>query len=219
MNTNMNYPFFKDFSRSAVKSISNAAIYRSYTPKTDIIVEGKPCEAVYLVLVGGVNVFRIGTNGRKLVLQHLVPGDWFNVPACIQSSEVNLYSVRTIIPTKVMALTLNDFRRLLVEHPVLALKVLENQTKCMMLWIDQMENLGLHSTSGRVAAFILEHADDNNMIYWQCTQSDIADRLGTVADVVGRVLRKFADDGLIQMPVEHCIVIIDREGLEKETLN
>jgi len=219
MNTNMNHPFFKDFSRSAVTSINNAAIYRSYTPKTDIVVEGKPCEAVYLVLTGTANVIRTAANGRKLVLQRLEPGDWFNVTACIQSSEANLYSVRTITPTKVMALTLNDFRRLLMEHPLLTRKVLENHTMRMVFWIDQMENLGLRSTNGRVAAFILEHADENDMIYWQCTQSDIADRLGTVADVVGRILRKFADDGLIQIPVDHCIVVVDREGLKREVLN
>ena len=96
---------------------------------------------------------------------------------------------------------------------------MRNVSERTKLLTDKIENLALHSTSGRLASFLLEHCDDSDMIYWQCTQSDIADRLGTVADIVGRILRKFIDDGLIEMPAKHCIVIIDKEKLRKEAQN
>ena len=219
MNIYMNAQFFKDLPKSTVKSIENVAIYRSYTPKTYITVEGKPCEAVYLVVAGTLNIIRTSANGRKLVLQRLGPGDWFNAVSCIKFKEDNLYSARAITPVKALILSVYDFRRLLQEQPLFTLKILENLSDRIAVWIDQMENLGLRSTNGRVAAFLLEHCDESSMIYWQCTQSDIADRLGTVADVVGRILRKFSDDRLIEIPADHCIVIVDREGLKEESLN
>ena len=42
----------------------------------------------------------------------------------------------------------------------------------------------------------------------------MAKRLGTVRDVLGRTLRKFADEGLVRFERER-IILLDRQGLEK----
>ena len=49
------------------------------------------------------------------------------------------------------------------------------------------------------------------------TQDMIAARIGTVRDVVGRLLRSFASEGLIRRE-RGRLVIVDREALEKEAL-
>ncbi len=215
----MTIPFFEDLPKSVSTSIKNVAIYRSYVPGKFIITEGKACQAAYLILRGKVNIFRVSANGRKLVLSRLDPGDWFNAISCFQSQENNPANACALTPVKVLALTGSDFRKLLEDHPVLALKIMDNLSTRLRTLTNAIENLALFSTSGRVARFLLEHCDDSGIIYWQCTQSDVADRLGTVADIVGRVLRKFADDGLIEMPAKNCIVIVDHKGLKKAALN
>ena len=211
-------PFFNDLPKSTLNSINNVAVYRSYIPGKYITTEGKSCQAAYLILRGSVNVFRVSANGRKLVILRLGPGDWFNAISCFRSEDANPYSVRARTPVKVMMLTGSDFRRLVQTQSSFAIKIMESISERSERLIDKIENIALRSTSGRVAHFLLEHADDSDMIHWQCTQKDIADRLGTVADVVGRVLRKFADDGIIEMPIKHCIVIVDKKKLEQEAL-
>ena len=44
------------------------------------------------------------------------------------------------------------------------------------------------------------------------TQAEMAARLGTVREMIGRALRELADDGLIEFD-RHRIVIVNREGL------
>ena len=44
------------------------------------------------------------------------------------------------------------------------------------------------------------------------TQAEMAARLGTVREMIGRALRDLADAGLIEFD-RHRIVILDREGL------
>ncbi|MCB0066687.1 MAG: winged helix-turn-helix domain-containing protein, partial [Caldilineaceae bacterium] len=44
---------------------------------------------------------------------------------------------------------------------------------------------------------------------------EMANRLGTVREVVGRTLRALAGDGIIAMERQH-IVVVDRERLAKE---
>ena len=217
--SHMDIPYFEDFSKRALASISKAAVFRNYIPKNHIIIEGKSCESAYLALKGNMNVFRTSYNGKKQVIARLGPGDWLNASCCLKSEEKNLASIVALTPVRVLLFSGKDFRRLTRENPSLALKVMDNFSDRIKILTNQIENLSLRSTSGRVAHFLLDHADDSGVIHWHCTQKDIADRIGTVADVVGRVVRKFADNGLIEMPVKHCIVIVNKEGLIKEALN
>ena len=80
---------------------------------------------------------------------------------------------------------------------------------------DLIETLSLYSVRQRVAKFLIGEAEalkKEDSIRW--TQTDMAKRLGTVRDVLGRTLRKFADEGLVRFEREK-ILLMDRQGLEK----
>jgi CRP/FNR family transcriptional regulator len=79
---------------------------------------------------------------------------------------------------------------------------------------DLVADLSLHSVRARLARFLLEQAA-GGQITQRWTQDAIAAHLGTVRDMVGRSLRAFADAGLIRL-ARNRIVLLDREGLEKE---
>ncbi len=77
-----------------------------------------------------------------------------------------------------------------------------------------VEDLSLRTVRGRLARFLLEHADSIQAARnW--THDEIAANLGTVRDMVGRTLRAFADAGLVRIERQR-IVLLDREGLEAE---
>ena len=80
-----------------------------------------------------------------------------------------------------------------------------------------VEDLSLRSVKSRLARLLLVEAarsattdelDRSQMV----TQAEMAARLGTVREMVGRALRELADDGLIDFD-RHRIVITNREGL------
>jgi CRP/FNR family transcriptional regulator len=205
---------FSDLTDATIRSLSNVAALRSYIPGRYIIIEGKPCRSAYLILQGRVNIFLTSVEGRKQVLARLGSENWFNVVPNLEPGGTNPANVVALTPVKAVAITGNHLRRLLQEHPQLTLVVLNDLANHYKHLSKVVEMLALLSTRGRVAYFILEHADKDGFVHWHCTQEDIAARLGTVQDVVGRVLRGFADEGLIEMPTRHCIVIRDREKLE-----
>ena len=215
---NQEIPFLGDLPKDVLDSLNSVAVYRSFIPKNYIVMEGKPSKTAFLIIKGTVNIFRISFNGRKQVLARLGPGDWINAIGCLKDEENCPATGLALTPVKVLAISKKDLSRLVNQYPTFAQKITDNAFDRIKMLVNVIENLSLRSTSGRVAYFLLGHADESDIIHWQCTQKDIADRLGTVADVVGRVLRKFADDGLIEMPVNKCIVLIDKEGLQQETL-
>jgi DNA-binding GntR family transcriptional regulator len=70
----------------------------------------------------------------------------------------------------------------------------------------------------------LDHASEvetasaeDNQAPRRWTQEEIASRIGTVRDVVGRMLRVFSHDGLIRRESGR-LVVIDQAGLEREAM-
>lgn len=214
----VNLPCFQTLPDSIIQSIKNAAVYRSYIPGKLIISKGLPNQSAFMIIRGNVNVLSTSYQGRAFVLTKLGPGDWFNTISCINQTEYNPASIQALSPVKCLILSCKSFHKLYDEEPLFARKVLENITSRLPKITRKLERLALLSVSGRIANFLLEHADNDGIIYWRCTQNDIANRLGTVAEVVGRNLRQFADEGLILMPEKNCIVIKDTEGLMNKAL-
>jgi CRP/FNR family transcriptional regulator len=77
-----------------------------------------------------------------------------------------------------------------------------------------VEDLSLRSVEARLARLLLVHVEGESVPRksWE-TQEEIAARLGTVPDVVNRVLRKLSNEGMIQVERSQ-IRILDKEGLK-----
>jgi CRP/FNR family cyclic AMP-dependent transcriptional regulator len=209
-------PLFRGLPDVVLESVSDVVIRHHYVPKEYIIFEEKPCHSAYFIQDGRANVFRRSVSGQKLVLARLGRGDCFGVACCLESRSTCPATVRALTPVRALSISKDDLWRLLHRYPELTFAVLNHLANRLKQLTGLVEMLGLLSTRGRVARFILDHADNGGVIYWHCTQEDIASRLGTVQDVVGRALRSFADEGLIEMPTRHCIVVRDSDRLEIE---
>ena len=77
---------------------------------------------------------------------------------------------------------------------------------------DLAASLSLYSVRARLAQFLMELAAlPETAGGW--TQDEIAAHIGTVRDVVGRLLRDFESQGLIRRERQR-ITLLDRSGLE-----
>jgi len=211
--------FFQSIPKSLSESIKNLSTIHNFYPGEPIINQGMDFSSTYMVLRGQVHVFTTSYSGRNYVLAKLDPGDWFNVITCCNDAECNPASVSAESPVTLLVFSCQDFRNLYDNKPLFALRVMQNISNRSTRLMQKLENLALLTVSGRLAKFIIDHANEEGVIYWQCTHNDIAKRIGTVAEVVGRTLRQFADEDLIIFPEKKCIVIKDLEGLRKKALH
>lgn len=205
---------FADLSDDALSRLGDVLVRRDYAPDETIIVEGLPCRAVYFVADGHVRVSRIAVGGREQVLARLGPGQSFNTIPPFQSDSVNHATVQAVEPVTLYSLPCEDLRRLINQCPELALALLHEFADRLDRLTDLVEDLSLRTVRGRLARFLLEHAGEGEVTQ-RWTQAEIAARLGTVREVVGRSLRSFADAGLIRIERQR-ITLLDREGLEDE---
>lgn len=84
----------------------------------------------------------------------------------------------------------------------------------MQQLIRMVEDLSLRTIEARLARYLIEQSTEQLLSRPQwATQAEMANRLGTVPDVLNRALRSLAKDNLIRVE-RHQIQILDGEGLE-----
>jgi CRP-like cAMP-binding protein len=210
-------PYFAELPPDLLKPIAQTAIRRNYDPGQVVILEGEPAFGLYIVQDGWLKAVKIALDGREQTLQFLGPGEIFNAvsvftdaanPATVSALE---QSVLWVVPRDAML-------RLLDSYPRLARQVIQNLAGRMLHLLALVEDLSLRTVEARLARLLLEQAEQATVARQRwATQAEMASRLGTVPDVISRVLRKFSEEGLIEV-ARRQIKILDHSVLEARAM-
>jgi CRP/FNR family transcriptional regulator len=101
----------------------------------------------------------------------------------------------------------------ILAHPQTALRIIENMAEKIIGIVTLAADLSLKTVEARFAKLLLEQAEGDVIERRRWTnQTELAARLGTVPDVLSRVIRELTKAGLIEMDRQQ-IRILDRAGL------
>ena len=206
--------FFRDLPDEIITALEKNLQVKRYSKDAPILWAGMECTAVYFILEGRVDISRLSVQGREQVLERLEAGEAFNLVPIFLGKPLNPADARAIGPSELLVIGREDFLRLLDRYPALMRSLAAYLAKRLLSMVGLAERLALFPVRQRLAAFLINQADmvgEDVARHW--TQEDIARRLGTVRDVVGRALRKFEQEGLIRFQRER-IQLLDREKLQ-----
>ena len=205
---------FADLSDVALSRLADVVHSRPFAPGELIILENEPCQAAYFVSAGQVRVVRLSPSGREQVQVALGAGEAFNTVPVFQPRGANHATVEGVTSGLLYVISSEDFRRLVGECPDLASALLRDFAGRLDHLTNLVEDLALRTVRGRLARFLLSQAEGGH-VERRWTQDEMAARLGTVRDMIGRTLRSFADAGVVRLDRQR-IVLLDRQGLEDE---
>ena len=176
---------------------------------TVLFDENTPCQGFPMVLDGEVRVSRDSGDGRSLELYRVVPGE-----LCLVSSACLFRSQ----PMSAHGVTTKPTTLLLVPPPVFAqwLETPAFRNEVLGLFAERMADLtglidavAFRKLDQRLAAALLGRGSDLSI-----THQRLADELGTVREIVTRLLRRFEREGWVELAREH-IRIIDSYALRE----
>jgi CRP-like cAMP-binding protein len=184
----------------------------------EIIIEGRISRTLFIVMEGVAIRYRILRNGRRHVLNVLLPGDIAGIPDCFFES--TLYSIKTIIDSWVAPVPRAHVMNLVHTHPQLAAKLFFSSSCEAAIYAEHLITVGRRSALERVAHFLLElltrlqgmEGADERSFCLPLTQELIADTLGLSIPYVNRVLCSLRDEDLVRVKGK-IIVINDAEAL------
>ncbi len=211
--------YFASLDDEVLGAVAAVAHERRYASDEIIFLEGEPCAGLFVVQSGRVKIFKTSPEGREQSLHFVEPGRSFNDVAVLDGGP-NPATVMAVEPTVCLVIDRDAMVRLVQTYPALAMAVIKSIAARARHLVGLVEDLSFRSVQARLAKLLLEQAQASgrrDQVPRLMTQQEMAARLGTVREVVGRALRALEHRGIIRIQ-RHRIVILDREELERQAL-
>jgi CRP/FNR family transcriptional regulator len=164
---------------------------------------GAACQALPLVLDGSIRVFKRAETGREISLYRVRPGELCIVTiSCLLGGDA--YPATGIAETEVRAIALPRplFMRLTEVHPAFRQEVFHLFAERLAGLMQLVEEVAFRKLDQRLAALLAARAP---LIVGSHQQ--LADELGSVREIVSRLLKQFEEHGWLRLARERVEVL------------
>lgn len=184
-------------------------------PRSILYSESADPEQAHLVLIveGLVRVFRTSRSGREVTVRHARKGDVLGLPSMLAGASPG--AAHAVIPSKVLMMSARRLRALAQNDSHLAWAVAEEMAGSLFNIQERLVHNVLAPVRSRVARYLLDVAvgsDDDCVAV--ARHEDIATAIGTVREVVARVLMEFRREGLASRS-DSGILLVNLDALRK----
>jgi CRP/FNR family transcriptional regulator len=204
------YPLFATLSPALARELTENASMATVPSGTVLFQEGAPCSAYPLVLDGTVRVAHAGPEGREITLYRVQPGE-----LCVLSSGSLLgnqpYAASGVAEGSCTVLTLPPglFALLLDGCPAFRELVFSFFSERLVDLMKVVDAVAFRRLDERLAALLLERGPALHT-----THQQLAAELGSVREIVTRVLNDFQSRGLVRLGREH-LEVLDAPALRR----
>jgi CRP/FNR family transcriptional regulator len=176
---------------------------------TVVFDESQACQGFPFVIEGDIRVLKPAANGRELPLYRVLPGE-----SCIISSSCLLghadYNARGIAEGETtLALMPRPLFDELLAEPAFRDFVFHLFSERIAELMQLIEEVAFRKLDQRLAGLLL---GKGKLVH--ATHQHLADELGSVREMVSRLLKGFAEQGLVRLSREQ-VEILDPAGLRR----
>lgn len=199
---------------------------RSEVPAGRVLYRAGEKPAPALVVSGLLRLFAVTAEGREITLGYARPGELIGVSGVIDGpSQV---AAQAITDARLWRVGLGTVREVTDAHPQLALAIARQLLDRLYRVIVEVRSTTFGTVRTRVARHLLDLAAEQQAdhpgrlggghpgeLVAPVTQQQLADAVGSVRQVISRVLAELHDAGLVQ-PIRHGVIVLDAEALRAE---
>ncbi|MGW9229540.1 Crp/Fnr family transcriptional regulator [Pseudorhizobium sp. NPDC055634] len=212
-------PFFRDFTPEELDFVAGFKVAETPAePGMAIIVEGERNPSLYTVLSGWGFRYKILEDGRRQILNYVLPGDMIGLQGNVMKEMQ--HSVEALTRMTLCTFERERFPNLFRSQPALAFDITWIASREESMLDEHLLSVGRRSARER-AAYLLAFLDaraqaaiasHGKFRQLPLTQQHVADTLGLSLVHTNKTLRKLMDQGLVRWLDRGCEVI-DAEGL------
>ncbi len=200
------FPALAGAPAASLKRIAERSVHRVVPAGTTMFNERAPCTGFPLVLRGSVRVAQLYPNGRELQLYRVKAGE-----SCLLSGSCLLghteYAATAVTEdeTELLVLPPAEFRALIAEDEDFRTYVFSLYGERLATLLQLVEAVAYQKLDQRLAAMLSKRAQAGDRTV-HATHQDLADELGSVREIVSRLLRSFEDRGWVELGRERIRV-------------
>jgi CRP/FNR family transcriptional regulator len=198
-----NVPVFETLVPDDLRRVADVAVPRSFGAQTVIFREGDDSDTCYVVRNGHARAVRENADGRTITLAHFGPGDIFGELAMFDD-EKRSATIEALDALDALAILGADMRRLLREHPEIAVKLVIALGRRLRAANERLTRQSFQTVQSRVAVVLTglvrqaqsEGAEGRDVLV-TVTQADIAQLAGSSRESASRFLAVLERAGVV----------------------
>jgi CRP-like cAMP-binding protein len=202
-----------------LKTLAARTVRKLFASGELLFSEGEPCNGLHIIAGGKVRIFKTSANGREQVLAVNVPGESVAELPVFDGGPFPASAI-AVNDAEIAFISRRDFQAYCMEHPEVALKVLQVVGTRLRRLVGIIEELSFTTIRQRLISSLLKLAQNEGKstargIEFQlpATHQELASQLGTVRELVSRNLMRLQAEGLLDVDARQ-IVIKDLNGLK-----
>jgi CRP/FNR family transcriptional regulator len=196
-------PVFSALGEEDLVKVAEVAVPRRFGAGEVVFREGDESNTCYIVRSGHARAVREHSDGRSITLANFGPGDIFGELAMFDN-ERRSATVETLEETEAIAILGGDTRRLLREHPDIAIKLVAALGRRLRETNERLTRQSFQTVQSRVASVLVqlvvaarsEGAGDGDVLITS-TQADLAQLAGSSRESASRFLAVLERAGII----------------------
>jgi CRP-like cAMP-binding protein len=213
-------PVFEALGPEDLRRVADVAVPRRFAAGQVIFREGDASDTCYVVRTGHTRALRENTDGRMIALAHFGPGDIFGELAMFDD-ERRSATVETLDAVQSIAVAGSDMRRLLRQHPDIAVKLLVGVARRLREANERLTRQSFQTVQSRVAGVLIDLVGKAQAegagprdVELKVTQAEIAQLAGSSRESASRFLAVLERAGIITQG-RGRITVHDPEALER----
>ena len=183
--------------------VCTQSVIHEYKKNDYIFFQGDVPNKLYLILNGEVELGSINVNGKVLRITNISEGEDFG--------EVELFLNKDRYSGYAKAKT--DVKLLEIAKDFFGGRCEKNCSHHSKVVFNMLEVLTSGNLKQRIATYLLEHADNNNLVSLSMNREELALYLNTTRPSLSRTLLSLQEDGFIHLSSRKSIKILDAEAL------
>ncbi|TXM72750.1 Crp/Fnr family transcriptional regulator [Methylobacterium sp. WL12] len=205
------FPMVRNFSASHLQLARGTVVFPMLEAGAIAYELKDACPNYLMCIVGRTRVFRMSDGGREMLIYKVSAGG-----TCVLTTQCLLsgggFPAQSIAEarTELAALPADTFRQLMRESDTFREFVLDDYTRLLSGMFDLVEEIAFAPLEQRLARRLLIEADADGIV-WK-THQQLASDVGSVREVISRLLGEWADIGLVEIR-RGQVQVIDRASL------
>ncbi|MGE5438161.1 MAG: Crp/Fnr family transcriptional regulator [Syntrophothermus sp.] len=198
-------PIFSALDDETLEWLTECGIRKSFKKDTIIMQEKEMGNAFFVIATGSVKISRINNEGREIILSILHQSNFFGEMSILDGFSRSANAI-ALEDSDLLLIKRDDFLDLLRKQPKVSLSLLKEISKRLRDADMKIKILTLKDAVGRIAAVLLQLADDigrvkNGMVEIDKLplRHDIANLASTSRETVSRILQNLVNKKLIDV--------------------
>ena len=210
---------FRDLPRAEVERLAETTTMFTCLRGRTIYRPGEASAALFLLKKGRVQIVRESAGGKRLVIATLGPETFFGEMALVGQRFPQDAAAEALEDAVVCVLSRADLERLILAHPRVGLRFLEQLSARLLETELIVEDFAFRSVPARLAGVLPRQAETEadagvgGAVDVRATHQELADMTATYRETVPLTLNDFREQGLVDLG-RRSVRVLDRDGLQ-----